>query len=72
MILKFVDREDELKELENLYWSEKAQFVLIYGRRRIGKTELYIFPPWTEYGRSYSNDICTFFDCYSVRRTHSH
>ncbi|NJE76735.1 ATP-binding protein [Thermococcus sp. ES12] len=40
MILKFIDREDELKALEELYSQGKAQFVLIYGRRRIGKTEL--------------------------------
>jgi len=40
MLLKFVDREEELKELENLYTQPGAQFILIYGRRRIGKTEL--------------------------------
>ncbi len=40
MILKFIDREDELKELERLYSEDRAHFVLIYGRRRIGKTEL--------------------------------
>ncbi len=40
MLLKFVNREDELKELEYLYAQNKAQFILIYGRRRIGKTEL--------------------------------
>ncbi|AFL95182.1 putative ATPase (AAA+ superfamily) 6 [Thermococcus cleftensis] len=40
MVLKFIDRDDELKALEGLYSQGKAQFVLIYGRRRIGKTEL--------------------------------
>ncbi len=40
MILKFIDREDELKALEELYRQNRAHFVLIYGRRRIGKTEL--------------------------------
>ena len=40
MILKFIDREDEIRELERLYSEDKAHFVFIYGRRRIGKTEL--------------------------------
>ena len=40
MILKFIDREEELKALEELYSQDRAHFVLIYGRRRIGKTEL--------------------------------
>ncbi|WP_148883192.1 ATP-binding protein [Thermococcus aciditolerans] len=40
MILKFIDRKDELKALEGLYNERRAHFVLIYGRRRIGKTEL--------------------------------
>ncbi len=37
---KFVDREDELKTLEELYKSSKFEFISITGRRRIGKTEL--------------------------------
>ncbi|WP_297092416.1 ATP-binding protein [Thermococcus sp.] len=40
MILKFIDREPELKALEELYTQDRAHLVLIYGRRRIGKTEL--------------------------------
>jgi len=36
MILKFVDREEELKLLEN----SKEKVILIYGRRRLGKTRL--------------------------------
>ncbi|NJE54470.1 ATP-binding protein [Thermococcus sp. 21S9] len=40
MILKFIDREDELNALDELYRQDRAHFVLIYGRRRIGKTEL--------------------------------
>jgi len=40
MILKFIDREGELKALEELYTQNKAHLILIYGRRRIGKTEL--------------------------------
>ncbi|WP_456326337.1 ATP-binding protein [Palaeococcus sp. (in: euryarchaeotes)] len=40
MILKFIDREDELEALEKLYTQDRAHLILIYGRRRIGKTEL--------------------------------
>ena len=35
-----VGREKEIKELLDLYNSEKAEFVAIYGRRRVGKTFL--------------------------------
>ena len=38
--MKFVDREEELKALEEGYISKKASFIIIYGRRRLGKTEL--------------------------------
>jgi AAA+ ATPase superfamily predicted ATPase len=40
MILKFINREKELCALEAAYRSSKPEFFLIYGRRRIGKTEL--------------------------------
>ena len=41
MILKiFVDRNDELKFLEERYKSKRPEFLIIYGRRRVGKTEL--------------------------------
>ncbi|WP_042700584.1 ATP-binding protein [Thermococcus sp. PK] len=40
MILKFIDREEELHALEELYAQDKAHLIIIYGRRRIGKTEL--------------------------------
>ncbi|MGV8146800.1 MAG: ATP-binding protein [Alkaliphilus sp.] len=36
----FVGRKEEMNYLEKLYKSNKAEFVTIYGRRRIGKTEL--------------------------------
>jgi len=36
----FVNRETELKYLEKEYKSKKAEFVPIYGRRRIGKSRL--------------------------------
>lgn len=35
-----VGRKQEIEELKNLYESEKAEFVAIYGRRRVGKTFL--------------------------------
>ncbi|MEM4639144.1 MAG: ATP-binding protein [Thermofilum sp.] len=36
----FIDREDELRVLEEAYSSGRSELVLIYGRRRIGKTFL--------------------------------
>jgi len=35
----FIGRENELKFLNNCYKSENAEFVVLYGRRRVGKTE---------------------------------
>jgi len=40
MITEFVDREDELNALNNAYKKPPFSFYPIYGRRRIGKTEL--------------------------------
>ncbi|MEA1956881.1 MAG: ATP-binding protein [Euryarchaeota archaeon] len=40
MILKFLDREEEIRKVEEKYESNKSEFAVIYGRRRIGKTEL--------------------------------
>ena len=36
----FIGRENELKFLNDAYSSNKAEFVMLYGRRRVGKTEL--------------------------------
>lgn len=36
----FIGRERELKSLEKLYASDKFEFAVIYGRRRVGKTAL--------------------------------
>ena len=36
----FVDREDELNRLRDCYESDDADMVVIFGRRRLGKTEL--------------------------------
>lgn len=35
----FIGRESELSFLENKYKSDKGQLIVLYGRRRIGKTE---------------------------------
>jgi len=40
MLLKFVDRANELESLKRLYESKNPEFVVMYGRRRMGKTEL--------------------------------
>jgi uncharacterized protein len=37
---RFVDRQQELRELDELAQARQAQFVLLYGRRRVGKTTL--------------------------------
>lgn len=36
----FIGREQELKALDQLYASDKFEFAVIYGRRRVGKTAL--------------------------------
>lgn len=36
----FVGREQEMKKLEKMYRSNKFEFAVIYGRRRVGKTTL--------------------------------
>lgn len=38
--MAFYDRTDELQALEGRWHSAKAEYVVIYGRRRVGKTEL--------------------------------
>ena len=38
--MKFVDRLEEMSTLENEYRRHSASFVVVYGRRRVGKTEL--------------------------------
>ena len=40
MTRKFVNRETELKKIESLLSSNKFEFIVIYGRRRVGKTAL--------------------------------
>lgn len=40
LVMKFIDREPELAFLEKKYQSATAELIIIYGRRRIGKTHL--------------------------------
>ena len=40
MFQLFVNRKEELKALNKHYKSKKPEFIMIYGRRRVGKTEL--------------------------------
>lgn len=38
--MRFIGREQELALLERLYQSEQFEYLVLYGRRRVGKTEL--------------------------------
>ncbi len=40
MVIQFKDRSKELKELLGVINSKKFEFIVLYGRRRVGKTEL--------------------------------
>lgn len=40
MVPQFVDRKDKLRFLEEKYKEDSAELIIIYGRRRVGKTEL--------------------------------
>ncbi len=40
MISKFVDRKEEISLLEEEWAKEKGRLIVLYGRRRIGKTRL--------------------------------
>jgi hypothetical protein len=40
MEIRFIDREYELKLLEQEWKQNRARFIILYGRRRIGKTRL--------------------------------
>ena len=40
MIEQFVNRTEELNSLNSAYKSGRSEFIPIYGRRRVGKTEL--------------------------------
>jgi AAA+ ATPase superfamily predicted ATPase len=42
MLVRFVDREEELRILDTIWESGKPGFIVVYGRRRIGKTRLLV------------------------------
>ena len=37
---RFINREKELAALNEQYYSDRASFMVLYGRRRVGKTTL--------------------------------
>ena len=37
--IKFIGRKEQLKTLKKIIDSEQLQFALIYGRRRVGKSD---------------------------------
>ena len=41
-MIRFVNREEEIKVLEEAAKSSNAEFIVIYGRRRVGKTRLIV------------------------------
>lgn len=44
---KFIGRSSELEELNRIISKRGAQFILVYGRRRVGKTTLLL--NWVEH-----------------------
>ncbi len=40
MVIQFIDRKNELRTLTNILDSKQAALVVLYGRRRVGKTRL--------------------------------
>jgi len=40
MKFKFIERQRELDELNRLWRSKNAEFLILFGRRRVGKTAL--------------------------------
>ena len=38
--MKFVDREEELSSMDDSYSANGSDLIVVYGRRRVGKTEL--------------------------------
>ena len=38
--MRFIGRKDELKKIDKVIHADEMNFTLIYGRRRVGKSEL--------------------------------
>lgn len=51
----FVGRKNELSLLEEMYLSDRFEFLVLYGRRRVGKTELL-----SEFARQHKDDTVYF------------
>ena len=43
MTIQFKDRKNELKLIDDCLSSKRFEFMLTYGRRRVGKTELHLY-----------------------------
>ena len=58
--MKFIGRKEELNQLKRVYSTEEYEGVLVYGRRRIGKSELI--------KESYKNEKCKviYYECVKV------
>jgi len=39
---KFINREKEISFLEKLYLNKQSDLSILYGRRRVGKTKLFL------------------------------
>lgn len=57
---KIIGRQEEQKILENLFCSNKAEFLAVYGRRRVGKTFLI--------RNFYKKKSCYFFNSTGIHR----
>ena len=48
--MQIIGRKEEIKELQRIYDSTSSEFVVVYGRRRVGKTflvrEFFQDMPW--------------------------
>lgn len=65
MNAKFIDRERELEELKARWHSGRAELFVIYGRRRVGKTELLL-----QFARSGDKRALYFLASQVTRREH--
>lgn len=80
--MSFVGRKEELKILENVYKSKKSSFVAVYGRIRIGKTELinhfltqqegFVFSLTGAYDATLAAQLSNFADKFSSAFASSH
>lgn len=58
--MKFIGREKELKKIDKIIQSDELSFALIYGRRRVGKSEL------IHQALSKSNEEKIYYECKQV------